>query len=84
MLLYISHLIFIDSLCTPSILVYVNVGVIKPVSCFCSIKKVLLGVHSIKGKEKDSRQVRKVKEWFPHPCYDKTNNVNDLMLLKVR
>ncbi|XP_045891449.1 granzyme A-like [Micropterus dolomieu] len=47
------------------------------------IKKVYLGVHSIKAKEKDSRQVRKVKRSFPHPCYDKADKVNDLMLLKL-
>ncbi|GAA6226467.1 granzyme A-like [Lates japonicus] len=47
------------------------------------IKKVLLGVHSIKAKETDSRQVRKVKKHVPHPCYDKEEKVNDLMLLKL-
>ncbi|KAL3059563.1 hypothetical protein OYC64_014218 [Pagothenia borchgrevinki] len=47
-----------------------------------NIKKVILGVHSIKGKEKDSRQVRKVKS-FPHPSYDATKLTNDLMLLKL-
>ncbi|KAI4796144.1 hypothetical protein KUCAC02_029420 [Chaenocephalus aceratus] len=47
-----------------------------------NIKKVILGVHSIKGKEKDSRQVRKVKS-FPHPSYDATKKINDLMLLKL-
>lgn len=62
---------------------FVNFGVIKLVSCFSSMKKVLLGVHSIKGKE-DSRQVRKVKSSYPHPCYDEQDHVNDLMLLKVR
>ncbi|KAK5875305.1 hypothetical protein CesoFtcFv8_027798 [Champsocephalus esox] len=46
------------------------------------IKQVILGVHSIKGKEKDSRQVRKVKS-FPHPSYDATKKINDLMLLKL-
>ncbi|XP_072242934.1 transmembrane protease serine 9-like [Leuresthes tenuis] len=47
------------------------------------IKKVLLGVHSIKEKEQDSRQVRKVTKRVPHPCYDETDRVNDLMLLKL-
>ncbi|KAK1898066.1 Granzyme K [Dissostichus eleginoides] len=47
-----------------------------------NIKKVILGVHSIKGKEKASRQVRKVKS-FPHPSYDATKFINDLMLLKL-
>ncbi|XP_042344473.1 granzyme A-like [Plectropomus leopardus] len=45
------------------------------------IKKVLLGVHSI--KEKDSRQVIKVKKSFPHPCFDDKEGDNDLMLLKL-
>ncbi|XP_060894521.1 granzyme A-like [Labrus mixtus] len=46
------------------------------------IQEVLLGVHSINQKEKDSRQVQKVKR-FPHPCYDADDNGNDLMLLKL-
>ncbi|XP_035514563.1 granzyme A-like [Morone saxatilis] len=46
------------------------------------IKKVVLGVHSISKTEKETRQVKKVKT-FPHPCYDATDNVNDLMLLKL-
>ncbi|KAA8592624.1 granzyme A [Etheostoma spectabile] len=48
-----------------------------------NINKVLLGVHSIKEKNKDSIQVRKVKSLVPHPCYDATEKVNDLMLLKL-
>ncbi|XP_061585535.1 granzyme A-like [Cololabis saira] len=50
------------------------------------MKTVLLGVHSIKdkNKEKDSRQVQKVKKAIPHPCYDKTEHLNDLMLLKLQ
>ncbi|XP_037536861.1 granzyme A-like [Nematolebias whitei] len=49
------------------------------------IKTVLLGVHSIKGtkKEKESRQVRKVKIRARHPCFNKDEKVNDLMLLKL-
>ncbi|CAK6950810.1 granzyme A-like [Scomber scombrus] len=53
----------------------------------CSdIKRVLLGVHSIKSEkeEKNLRQVLDVKRGFPHPRYDETNLVNDLMLLKLR
>ncbi|KAM4615785.1 granzyme A-like [Polymixia lowei] len=45
--------------------------------------KVLLGVHSSKKDDKASWQIRKVKKSVPHPCYDDTENVNDLMLLKV-
>ncbi|XP_061586068.1 granzyme A-like [Cololabis saira] len=50
------------------------------------MKTVLLGVHSIKNKmkEKDSRQVQKVKKAIPHPCYDENENLNDLMLLKLQ
>ncbi|KAF7230871.1 granzyme A isoform X1 [Nothobranchius furzeri] len=49
------------------------------------IKTVLLGVHSIKdkAKEKNFRQVRKVKKSIPHPCFDKDERVNDLRLLKL-
>ncbi|KAM9858752.1 granzyme A-like [Aulostomus maculatus] len=50
----------------------------------CSgIKMVWLGVHSFRAKEKDTRQIRKVKKDYIHPCYDKTDKVNDLMLLKL-
>lgn len=54
--------------------------------CFCSIKTVLLGMHSIKKEkiEKKYRQVRKVKTSVPHCEFDKNKRVNDLMLLKVR
>ncbi|XP_071339556.1 granzyme A-like [Trachinotus anak] len=48
-----------------------------------NMKKVLLGVHSIKAKEKKFRQVRKVKKAIPHPGYDANDRVNDLMLLKL-
>nr|XP_046241296.1 granzyme A-like [Scatophagus argus] len=47
-------------------------------------KEVLLGVHNIKEKEKDSRQVLKVERQIPHPCYDAADKVNDLMLLKLK
>ncbi|XP_034450826.1 granzyme A-like isoform X1 [Hippoglossus hippoglossus] len=47
------------------------------------IKTVLLGVHSIKANEENSRQVIKVKNRFPHPQYVSTTKVNDLMLLKL-
>ncbi|XP_026177957.1 granzyme A-like [Mastacembelus armatus] len=47
------------------------------------IKEVLLGVHSIKAKDDQSRQVRKVKSYVSHPCYDKDDKVNDLQLLKL-
>ncbi|XP_044232670.1 granzyme A-like [Thunnus albacares] len=52
----------------------------------CSnITRVWLGVHSIKSerKEKGSRQILAVKSRIPHPRYDKTKRVNDLMLLKL-
>lgn len=39
--------------------------------------------HAIKKEERDSRQVRKVQIRVPHPCYDATDKVNDLMLFKV-
>ncbi|XP_047448819.1 granzyme A-like [Mugil cephalus] len=47
------------------------------------IKKVVLGVHSIKAKETNSRQVLNVKKRYPHPSYDKKKDVNDLMLLQL-
>ncbi|XP_062273770.1 granzyme A-like [Scomber scombrus] len=52
----------------------------------CSgIKRVSLGVHSIKStkKEKNLRQVLEVMSSVPHPLYNKTNHINDLMLLKL-
>ncbi|XP_008286357.1 granzyme A-like isoform X2 [Stegastes partitus] len=48
------------------------------------IKEVLLGVHAIKKKEKESRQVSKVKKSVPHPQYNKGTKVNDLMLLELQ
>lgn len=56
--------------------------VLTAAHCASKNEKVLLGVHSVKGKEKDSRQVRDFKK-FPHPCYDATDKTNDLMLLKL-
>uniref|UniRef100_A0A3P8V6E7 Peptidase S1 domain-containing protein n=1 Tax=Cynoglossus semilaevis TaxID=244447 RepID=A0A3P8V6E7_CYNSE len=47
------------------------------------MKKVLLGVHSISADEKQERQIRKVAKYYPHPCYNKTEKINDLMLLKL-
>ncbi|CAN9512988.1 unnamed protein product [Ophioblennius macclurei] len=47
------------------------------------VTSVLLGVHSIKKEEKDSRQVRQVARKHPHPFYDKESKDNDLMLLKL-
>ncbi|XP_042278061.1 granzyme A-like [Thunnus maccoyii] len=52
----------------------------------CSnITRVWLGVHSIKSerKEKGTRQILEVESRIPHPCYDETEIVNDLMLLKL-
>ena len=45
---------------------------------------MLLGVHDMNKEEKDYRQVRKVTKRVPHRCYDSTDKVNDIMLLKVR
>ncbi|XP_060927924.1 granzyme A-like [Limanda limanda] len=47
------------------------------------IKTVWLGVHSIKAKNENSRQVRKDPMHFPHPNYDSATKVNDIMLLKL-
>ncbi|KAF6739311.1 Granzyme A [Oryzias melastigma] len=48
------------------------------------IDTVVLGAHSLKEKETNSRQIQKVKTHFPHPCYDKNETVNDLMLLRLQ
>ncbi|MEQ2297244.1 hypothetical protein AMECASPLE_032800 [Ameca splendens] len=49
------------------------------------VKTVLLGVHSIKEKEKEKqyRQVQNVSKRIIHPCYDEAENINDLMLLQL-
>ncbi|XP_035534511.1 granzyme A-like [Morone saxatilis] len=47
------------------------------------IKEVLLGVHSIKESETESRQVREAVSHVRHPCYDAENYSNDLMLIKL-
>lgn len=46
--------------------------------------KVVLGAHSIRKKEKDSKQIQKVEKLFPHPNYTHVTKGNDLMLVKVR
>lgn len=51
---------------------------------FYSISEVILGAHSIKKEEKDSKQFREVKKQFPHPDFCNILKGNDLMLLKVR
>lgn len=62
----------------------INIFSFTPVfSCSCSLKEVWLGTHSLSKQEKDSRQVIQVQRSVPHPCYDTTEKVNDLMLLKV-
>ncbi|KAJ8005559.1 hypothetical protein DPEC_G00119200 [Dallia pectoralis] len=49
-----------------------------------NIKKVWLGVHSIKNIKKEKvTQVREVKSQFPHPNFDNKSAVNDIMLLKL-
>ncbi|XP_019220984.1 granzyme K [Oreochromis niloticus] len=48
------------------------------------IYKVVLGVHSIRKKEKDSKQIREVEKLFPHPNYTLVTKGNDLMLLKLQ
>uniref|UniRef100_A0A3Q3WVB4 trypsin n=1 Tax=Mola mola TaxID=94237 RepID=A0A3Q3WVB4_MOLML len=45
--------------------------------------KVLLGVHSIKKEETDSRQEIQVEKAYHHPDYNDSKKTNDLMLLKV-
>ncbi|XP_047448822.1 granzyme A-like [Mugil cephalus] len=44
---------------------------------------VVLGVHSIKAMETNSRQVLRVKKSYPHSSFDKKTHVNDLMLLQL-
>ncbi|XP_030593683.1 granzyme K-like [Archocentrus centrarchus] len=48
------------------------------------IIKVTVGAHSIKEKEKCSKQVRRVEKRFPHPYYHDASQGNDLMLLKLK
>uniref|UniRef100_A0A3B3UEN1 Granzyme K-like n=1 Tax=Poecilia latipinna TaxID=48699 RepID=A0A3B3UEN1_9TELE len=49
------------------------------------MKTVMLGVHSIKNKEKEKpyRQVFGVKKSFPHPSFNNKTFDNDFMLLKA-
>ncbi|XP_034026888.1 granzyme A-like [Thalassophryne amazonica] len=44
------------------------------------VKKVQLGMHSIKQPE----QVQGIKTSVPHPCFNEHEKVNDLMLLKLK
>ncbi|XP_076006129.1 granzyme K-like [Genypterus blacodes] len=48
------------------------------------IDKAMLGVHSIKNKADVSRQTLEVKRNIPHPWYDPSKKVNDLMLLELK
>ncbi|XP_030593665.1 granzyme K-like [Archocentrus centrarchus] len=45
---------------------------------------VILGAHSIRKKEKNSKQVQQVEKRFPHPDYYNVTQGNDLMLLKLK
>lgn len=57
--------------------------VLTAAHCF-GFQEVLLGVHAINKEEKESRQMLRVIDSFPHPCFDKKQGVNDLMLLKLK
>lgn len=46
--------------------------------------KVVLGAHSIRKKETDSKQIQEVEKLFTHPNYTDVTKGNDLMLVKVR
>uniref|UniRef100_A0A3Q2X2W3 Granzyme K-like n=1 Tax=Haplochromis burtoni TaxID=8153 RepID=A0A3Q2X2W3_HAPBU len=46
--------------------------------------KVVLGAHSIRKKETDSKQIREVEKLFPHPNYTHVTKGNDLMLVKLQ
>ncbi|KAL0979895.1 hypothetical protein UPYG_G00191240 [Umbra pygmaea] len=48
-----------------------------------TISRVLLGVHSIKQQETDTRQIRKVKRQVSHASYNPKAINNDVMLLKL-
>ncbi|XP_075889478.1 granzyme A-like [Nelusetta ayraudi] len=47
-------------------------------------KEVLLGVHAVDKEENESRQKARVTHSYPHPCFDRKEAVNDLMLLKLK
>lgn len=46
------------------------------------IDKVTLGLHNINQNEA-SKQILKVKSNIQHPCYNKEEKINDLMLIKL-
>ncbi|XP_063277713.1 granzyme A-like [Prinia subflava] len=45
--------------------------------------KVVLGAHSLQNREKDQQTFR-IKNWIPHPHYDRITKENDIMLLELR
>ncbi|KAM9810269.1 granzyme A-like [Neosynchiropus ocellatus] len=47
------------------------------------LKKVILGLHSLKNTEKDLTEERKVARQVVHPCFDMDLAINDLMLLEL-
>ncbi|XP_076008864.1 granzyme K-like [Genypterus blacodes] len=57
--------------------------VLTAAHCY-KIDKAMLGVHSIKNKADVSRQTLEVKRNIPHPWYDPSKKVNDLMLLELK
>lgn len=58
---------------------------VKCLKCvYYSMNTVTVGAHSIKKKEKNSKQIRKVVKRVPHPKFVSAARGNDLMLLKVR
>ncbi|NXO27817.1 GRAA protein, partial [Cisticola juncidis] len=51
----------------------------------CKVKKgkVVLGAHSLKKTEKE-QQTFQIKNWIPHPEYDRRTKENDIMLLELQ
>ncbi|XP_053726530.1 granzyme A-like [Synchiropus splendidus] len=47
------------------------------------VKKVILGLHSLKNTEEDFKEERKVARQVIHPCFNTDLAINDLMLLEL-
>ncbi|NXA10971.1 GRAA protein, partial [Sapayoa aenigma] len=49
----------------------------------CKVKKVVLGAHSLKAREKE-KQTFRIEKQILYPCYDSSSKENDIMLLQLQ
>ncbi|NWI20488.1 GRAA protein, partial [Crypturellus soui] len=57
--------------------------VLTAAHCKTKRSEVILGAHSIQGREKE-KQVFQIAKQIPHPCYSPDAKENDIMLLQLK